>query len=244
MMRDSESRGQCETGRAAPGESGGAGGHASDRLLLAAFLLRRSAPSPHQRRQQACPLPSSPRHPQQALPQQPAAAPAAGVAPQLRQQPRPARFHFLGTRMMDRHDRLVAAVREVDQLARRRQRNVRQALDVVDLHRRQVDLQELRQILRQALTSTSLSRCDTTPPCVFTPGAAGRALEVQRNRHADLLVLQHALQIHVQDLVLRRMALHVLEDRGLRLAVDLQRRGSSRRIARSPAASAGSGDRG
>ena len=36
------------------------------------------------------------------------------------------------------------------------------------------------------------------------------------------LVLEHALQIHVQDLVLRRMTLHVLDDSRLLLALDLE----------------------
>ena len=64
------------------------------------------------------------------------------------------------------------------------------------------------------LTSTSVRRCETTPP-FFTPGDAAVALEVQRDRDADLLVLEHALQVEVQDGVLGRMPLHVLQDRGL-----------------------------
>ena len=48
------------------------------------------------------------------------------------------------------------------------------------------------------LTSTSLRRCETTPPAL-TPGDRAVALEVQRDRDADLLVLEHALQVDVQD---------------------------------------------
>lgn len=36
-------------------------------------------------------------------------------------------------------------------------------------------------------------------------------------------VFEHALQIHVKDLVLGRMTLHILQDRGLLLASDAQR---------------------
>jgi hypothetical protein len=49
------------------------------------------------------------------------------------------------------------------------------------------------------------------------------ALEVQRHAHLDLLVLQNALEVDVHDLVLVRVALHVLEHRGLLLAADLER---------------------
>ena len=132
-------------------------------------------------------------------------------------------FHFLGTRMMDRHDRLVAPVREIDQLHASGQRNVRQALDVVDLHRRQVDLEELRQVLRQAHDLHEVQQVGNHAALRLHARRARRALEVQRDRHADVLVLQHALQVHVQDLVLRRMALHVLDDRSLRLVLDLER---------------------
>jgi len=45
---------------------------------------------------------------------------------------------------------------------------------------------------------------------------------VQRDRDADLLVLEHALQVDVQDGVLRRMALHVLQHGGLRHVADLE----------------------
>ena len=59
-------------------------------------------------------------------------------------------------------------------------------------------------------------------PPFFTPGDDRVALEVQRDRDADLLVLEHALQVDVQHGVLRRMPLHVLQDRRLRDVADLQ----------------------
>ena len=164
--------------RAAPAESRG---RRTCRRSATSCRLPSSAPPPSSHRsaqQQACPLPSSRRHRsrrgrssrQQHLPQ--------ASQPQLRRSFGRRGFHFLGTRMMDRDDRLVAAVRESTQLHARGQRNVRQALDVVDLHRRQVELEELGQILRQARSlRTSLSRCDTTPPCVFTPGEPAAPLK-------------------------------------------------------------------
>ena len=131
-------------------------------------------------------------------------------------------FHFLGTRMMDRDDRLVAPVREIDQRHARGQRNVRQALDVVDLHRREIDFEKFRQILRQAHDLHEVEQMRNHAALRLHAGRARAALEVQRDHHADLLVLQHALQVHVQDLVLRRVALHVLDDGSLRLVLDLQ----------------------
>jgi len=48
------------------------------------------------------------------------------------------------------------------------------------------------------------------------------ALEVQRDRDADLLVLQHALQVDMQHGVLRRMPLHVFQHGSLAHVADLQ----------------------
>ena len=48
------------------------------------------------------------------------------------------------------------------------------------------------------------------------------ALEVDRQVDADLLVLDDALQVDVHHDVLRRMHLHVLDDRFLRGVADLQ----------------------
>ena len=87
------------------------------------------------------------------------------------------RFDFLGARMMDRHDRLIAAMREIDQLtpagSGMSDRRLMSLISIV----RQVDLEELRQILRQAHDLHRFSRCETTPPCVFTPGAPAAPLK-------------------------------------------------------------------
>jgi hypothetical protein len=103
------------------------------------------------------------------------------------------------------------------------QRHIRQAQHVIDLHRRHVDFQELRQVLRQAQHFQIVQQVRHDAALCLHARRTGRAPEVQRDRHADLFVLQHALQIHVQDLILGWMTLHVLEDGGLRLAIDLER---------------------
>ncbi len=124
--------------------------------------------------------------------------------------------------MVNRDHRFVATVRKRDQLDARRQRQVRQTTDVVDFHRRQIDLQKFRQILRQAQHFDVVQQVRHDAALRLDARRTSRAPEVQRDGHADLLVLQHALQIHVQDLVLGRMTLHVFQDGSLRLAIDLQ----------------------
>ena len=88
---------------------------------------------------------------------------------------------------------------------------------------RHVDFEELRQILRQAQHFDVVQQVRHDAALSLHARRARGTLEVQRNAHADVLVLQHALQIHVQDLVLGGMTLHILEDRSLLLAVDAQR---------------------
>ena len=86
----------------------------------------------------------------------------------------------------------------------------------------QVDLDELRQVLRQAadLDFVELVGDDAVR------GLAGRRLLAVRKcsgtRDADRLVLVHALEVQVHDLLLDRMALHVAQQHLLDLAVDVQ----------------------
>ena len=54
------------------------------------------------------------------------------------------------------------------------------------------------------------------PPCGLHARRDALALEVDRQMNLELLVLDHALQIHVHHDVLRRMHLHVAYDRRLR----------------------------
>ena len=88
---------------------------------------------------------------------------------------------------------------------------------LVERQARNVDFDELRQVLRQAahVQIHLLVRHDAT----LLLHAARRvlALEVQRDADADLVGLHHALQVDVQDGVASRVTLHVLQDRSLRL---------------------------
>ena len=92
---------------------------------------------------------------------------------------------------------------------------------LVQRQARHVDLDELRQILRQAdhVEVGLLVRHDAA--LGLDADRDRLALEMNGNADADLLVLDHALQIDVHDRVTRGMALHVLEDRRLRLIADL-----------------------
>ena len=63
----------------------------------------------------------------------------------------------------------------------------------------EVDLDELRQVLRQARDLELVHHVLTTPPAP-SRRAILRVHEVQRHLHVDLLVLRHALEVGVQDL--------------------------------------------
>ena len=66
---------------------------------------------------------------------------------------------------------------------------------------------------------TSTSRAHVRHDAALGLDARGDrlALEVDRQLDADLLVLDDALQVDVHDGILRRVHLHVLDDRCLRL---------------------------
>ena len=95
-----------------------------------------------------------------------------------------------------------------------RHRQVREVEHRVHVEPREVDVDELGQVLRQAvdLDLVAQVRDHTT---LLDARRTRCALEVQGNRDAYLLVLEHALQVDVQYRVLRRMSLHVLQDGGL-----------------------------
>ena len=102
---------------------------------------------------------------------------------------------------VDRHDRLSRPCASSNSShARGQRRSDRCRISFSAIPDTSTSMNSGRSFGRQ-ITSTSFIRCDTMPPCVFTPSAIGFALEVQRDADADLLVLQHALQIHVQDRV-------------------------------------------
>ena len=85
-----------------------------------------------------------------------------------------------------------------------------------------VDLDEFRQVLRQARDLDLGAHVRDDAALRLDARRDRRALEVQGNADADLLVLLDALKIDVHDRVLERMTLHVLQDGGLRLIAHLQ----------------------
>src|ERR1700677_1258980 len=93
---------------------------------------------------------------------------------------------------------------------------------LVQRESRQVDLDELRQILRQARHLDLRAHVRHDAALGLHAGRNRLALEVQRNGDADLLVLLDALKVDVHDGILERMPLHVLQDRSLRLAAHLE----------------------
>ena len=90
------------------------------------------------------------------------------------------------------------------------------------VERGEVDLDELRQVLRQAADADFVELVQDD----HARGLAGRRSvlveEVQRHVEADRVVLVDALEVQVQDLLLERMALHVTQQDLLGLAVDAQ----------------------
>ena len=96
-------------------------------------------------------------------------------------------------------------------------------MHLVHLEAGHVHLDEFRQVLRQAGDFDVVAHVRQHAALLLDAHRLGVALEVQRHVHPDLLVLQHALEVDVHDLVLVRMALHVLQHRGLALVADLER---------------------
>src|SRR5690606_39121016 len=102
------------------------------------------------------------------------------------------------------------------------QHQARQVHGVAELELGQVDLDVQRQVGRQAADRHFGQLVHDH----HVRGLARRrdvaVDEVQRHRHADRLVLVHALEVQVHDDLLVRMALHVTQQHLLHLAVDLQ----------------------
>jgi hypothetical protein len=120
---------------------------------------------------------------------------------------------------MDRHDGRVALGKRRDRDASR-QRQVGQVLRLVDVHARQVQLDELGQVLRQAGDLDVRDAVRHHATFRLHARRRGLALEVDRDVDADLLVLRHALHVDVHDGVARRVHLQVLDDGGLLLVAD------------------------
>src|SRR5256714_140179 len=131
------------------------------------------------------------------------------------------RLGLLGTRSMDRYDRRVA-LRELRNRHPCGQRDVRQELGVVEAHVREIQRQEFRQVLRQAADLDVGAHVRYHAALGLDAGRHALSPEVDRQPDTDALVLDHALQIHVHDHVLRRVHLHVLDDGFLGALADLQ----------------------
>jgi hypothetical protein len=124
---------------------------------------------------------------------------------------------------VDRGHGTVALREQVHEIDARGELEVGELDHLVDLEARDVDLDELRQVLRQAAHLDVVAHVPEHAALLLDALRLGAAPEVERNVHLDLLVLQHALEVDVHDLVLVRVALHVLEDCGLLLFADLER---------------------
>jgi hypothetical protein len=102
-----------------------------------------------------------------------------------------------------------------------RQRDIRELEDLVEAEFRDVEVQVLGQVPGQA------DHFDFGHVVLHLAAAllhADRnvlAEEVDRDQHLDLFVFDDALEVHVHDLRLRRVTLHVLEDRSLALFPNL-----------------------
>src|SRR6266480_2614164 len=131
------------------------------------------------------------------------------------------RLGLLGTRSMNRYDRRVT-LRELGNRHARRQRDIRQELGVVEAHARKIQRQEFRQVLRQAADLDVGAHVRYHAALGLDAGRHALSAEVDRQPDTDRLVLDHALQIHVHDHVLRRVHLHVLDDGFLGALADLQ----------------------
>ena len=196
--------------RATKRPAGGAARRAFDRRRAAAtyFFLSslpcRPSSRPSCRRPSRRPwLPASPRRPLRAAAGAAAAAASAAAA-----------GSSSVSTMRLRHDR-----RRDDriELAARHDRHARRQLErrhverVADVELRQVDLDELRQVLRQA-RDVELGHHVADDRAVDLHRRRDLGVdEVQRHLHVDLAVLVDALEVDVQDLVAERMHLHVAQ---------------------------------
>ena len=83
-----------------------------------------------------------------------------------------------------------------------------------------VDLEILRQVSRQANDLDIGDEARHRAAILFDTRRRLFIEEVERHVHANFLVLEDALQIHVQNLAPGRMTLQVLQDHGLLLLAD------------------------
>src|SRR5262249_50905703 len=89
-------------------------------------------------------------------------------------------------------------------------------------HAREIELEELRQVLRQAAHLDISTHVRDHAALGLHTGRDRLALEMDRETDADALVLNHALQVDVHHQVLRRVHLYVLDDGFVHALADLQ----------------------
>jgi hypothetical protein len=132
-------------------------------------------------------------------------------------------FDFFLARRVDRHDRLIVAVRQRDQSHAFRQFDVRQVEDLVQLERSDVDLEVFGQVARQA-ADFDVREQVVHDTALFLDALRARLVEeVDGHVQRDLHVLANAQEVHVHDHGPRRMALDRLDDDLLGLRADLER---------------------
>jgi len=101
-------------------------------------------------------------------------------------------------------------------------RHVGEELGLVQVHAREVQLQEFRQVLGQAGDLDIGAHVRYHAALGLDARGDAFALEVDRQPDADLLALHDTLQVDVHHDILGRMHLHILDDRFLRGVADLQ----------------------
>ena len=94
---------------------------------------------------------------------------------------------------------------------------------MTDVEREQVDLDELRKVLRQARDVELVQHMGHDRARKLDRRRQFAVDEVQWHLHVDLAVFVDALEVDVQDLVAERMHLHVAQQYFRRAAVELHR---------------------
>ena len=105
-------------------------------------------------------------------------------------------------------------------------------VDLIQLERRDVELEVLRQVARQAADFDVGQQVLDDAALVLDALGFGFADEVDADGDRDFDVLADALEVEVHDQRPRRMALDALDDDLLRLRADLQRQDARDRTPR------------
>src|SRR5690606_34274089 len=127
-------------------------------------------------------------------------------------------------RLVHGHDRqiVVSAVCQVNGFDTFRQGQVGDVNDLAGLYFRQVHFDELRQVARQTADVQLGQVVGDAATLHFHADASVFVNEVQWNPGVQLLRAGNAHEVRVQDQLLRRMALKVLDDHVLGFAIHVQ----------------------